>query len=278
MSQASRFSRRHLLQAVSSLPLTAIASPLLSGPADGHGVGVQRLNWAGIRFLSGNTTLLVDPVVTDIWNGDSPHPMVKVEPGEGRTYALITHPHGDHFDVPGLQMLLGEKGYVICEESVAPYIASRGLRVIPMETFQPGQRGPFTYIALPAVDGTGDSQVSWVISVEGKKYLHGGDSIWHARWRQWAAAYGPFEAVFLPINGARQGGEPASEIPLSMTPQQAVDAAVLLGTRRLVPIHYGFHVEGSYEEYPDALATLQSEGERRNVNIEVIKPGEWMTS
>ena len=220
----------------------------------------------------------MDPVLPAIWNGTRPSPVVELEPGEGRTYALITHPHGDHFDVPGLKKLLGDKGYVICEQSVAAYIASRGLKVIPMETFQPGQRGPFTYIGLPAVDGTGDSQVSWVISVDGKKYLHGGDSIWHARWRQWAAAYGPFEAAFLPINGARQRGEPASEVPLSLTPQQAVDAAVLLGARQLVPIHYGFHVEGGYEEYPDALATVQSEAERREVSVKVLKPGEWMST
>ena len=274
----SVISRRQVLKGLSMLPFLASGSKhLLAGPADGHGVGIQRLNWAGMRFVSGDRTLLIDPVVTDIWGGNSPYPMVGLEANtEGRTYALITHAHGDHFDVPGLKKLLGEKDYVICEAKLAPYIISRGLKVLPLEPFHPGQRGPFTYLPLPAVDGTGDDQVSWVISVEGKKYLHGGDSVWHGRWRTWAAAYGPFEAVFLPINGAVQADQPASETPLSLTPKEAVDAAVLLGAKQVVPIHYGHHVEGQYEEYPDALNHFRAEAERRQVKATVLKPGEWL--
>ena len=106
-------------------------------------------------------------------------------------------------------------------------------------------------LALPAVDGLGGQQVSWLISVAGRRYLHCGDTIWHGHWRTWGKLYGPFDAVFLPVNGAVQAAEPASEIPLSMNPAQAVDAAVLLRAKQLVPIHYGYHVEGAYEEHPD---------------------------
>ena len=131
-------------------------------------------------------------------------------------------------------------------------------------------------VPLPAADGLGDRQVSWVISAGGQRFIHCGDTVWHGAWRKWGAVYGPFDTAFLPINGAIQAEEPPSEVPLSLTPEQAVDATILLGAKRLVPIHYGFHVPGSYEEYPDAMKTLLSVAKRRDVTVEVITPGDWL--
>jgi L-ascorbate metabolism protein UlaG (beta-lactamase superfamily) len=277
ITKAARPARRAFLKNISALSLGLSIAPSLVFAEPPGGLKIQRLNWAGVRFVSGKTTLLIDPVVTDIWQGDSPYPLLELEASEGRTYALITHTHGDHFDTPGLSRLLGDRGRVMCDAEMAPYIASQGLKVIPVGRFQPESRGEFTVVPLPAVDGLGDEQVSWVISVRGQRYIHCGDTVWHGAWRKWAAVYGPFDTAFLPINGARQADEPPSEIPLSLTPAQAVDAAILLGARRLVPIHYGFHVPGSYEEYPDAMENLLSVAKRRGVSVEVLKPGEWLS-
>ena len=45
-----------------------------------------------------------------------------------------------------------------------------------------------------------------------------------------------------------------SPVPATLTPLQAVSAAQLLHARQLVPIHYGLHLPGNYEEYPAAPA------------------------
>ena len=276
-TKTSCLARRAFLKNISALSLGISLSPVLAFAAPSDSLKDQRLNWAGVRFINGKSTLLIDPVVTDIWEGDSPYPLVELEASEGRTSALITHTHGDHFDTPGLKRLLGERGRVICDAGMAPYIASQGLKVIPVSRFMPEQRGGFTVMPLPAVDGLGGEQVSWVISVKGRRYIHCGDTLWHGAWRKWGAAYGPFDTAFMPINGARQADEPPSEVPLSLTPGEAVDATILLGAKRLVPIHYGFHVPGSYEEYPDAMETLLSAAKRRGVNVEIVKPGDWLT-
>jgi len=244
-----------------------------SEPGD---VRVQRLNWAGIRIVSGNVDLFIDTVITDIWDGDSPYPLVKPEHPAGRAYAAITHTHSDHFDSAGLKQLLGERGRIFSDAGMSTYSASQGHRVIPVEQFQSEQRGPFTLMPLPSIDGLGGEQVAWLIIAGDKRYLHAGDTIWHGAWRTWGKLYGPFDAVFLPINGARQAAEPASEIPLSMDPEQAVDAAVLLGARKLVPIHYGYNAPGQYEEVPDALEVLRKTATRRGVEVEVIVPGQWL--
>jgi L-ascorbate metabolism protein UlaG (beta-lactamase superfamily) len=242
-TKVARPARRAFLKIISALPLGLPLLPGLVFAKPSNHLKVQRLNWAGVRFISGKSTLLIDPVITDIWQGDSPYPMVEFEASEGRTYALIT---------------------------------SQGLKVIPVGRFQPEQRGEFTVVPLPAVDGLGGEQVSWVISVRGRRYIHCGDTVWHGAWRKWGAVYGPFDTAFLPINGARQADEPPSEVPLSLTPEEAVDATILLGAKRLVPIHYGFHVPGSYEEYPDAMETLLSAAKRRGVSVEAVIPGDWL--
>lgn len=272
-----KFSRRQLLKLSSCvLPGMALAPAVVSGR--GAGTRVQRLNWAGIRIVAGERTLWVDPVITDIWQGESPYPMVDPGSLDGRHYALVTHLHGDHFDVPGLQRILGERGRVICDAEMAPYIASQNLKVIPVRRYEPAVRGPFTVIPLTAVDGLGDPQVSWLIRANGLRFLHCGDTMPHGAWRLWGSAYGPIDVAFLPVNGALQADVPASEVPLSMSPAQAVDAAVLLGATRLVPIHYGYHVPGSYEEQPRVLETLKAEAQRRSVRLEVVRPGDWLAS
>ena len=235
---------------------------------------VERLTWAGVKIVAGSTTVLVDAVGTDLWNGDAPGGLVPVEASTERRYALITHTHNDHFDVATLKQVLGERGYVVCHEDVATYVASRGLRVIPAKLFQPVSRAGFTFTAVPAEDGFGDTQVSWIISQGNRRYLHGGDTLWHGQWRMIGAQYGPFDVVFLPINGARTAGEPLSETPAVMTPEQAVDAALLLRAGKLVPIHYGLNDPPNYIEVDKPVATLKRIARRRGLDIEHLRPGD----
>ena len=235
---------------------------------------VERLTWAGVKIATENTTVFIDPVGTDIWGGEAPGGLVPVESDTPRTYAVITHAHNDHFDVPTLQRVLGERGYVICHESLATYIASRGLKVIPAKLYEPVERGGFLFTAVPAVDGFGDQQVSWVVNDGQQRFFHGGDTLWHGRYRQIGKQFGPFAAAFLPMNAPIVGGSPLSEIAAVMSPEQAVDAAILLSADTLVPIHYGAGVSPGYAEPLDLIERLIACAERRDVNLAVLEPGD----
>jgi len=235
---------------------------------------VQRLTWAGVLFESEDTAFVLDPLTTDIWEGrDVPEaPLVTKA---SRRYAVVTHLHNDHYDRLALRTFLGERGRVFCHSSIASVIASDGFRVWPVEHFEPAGRGPFSVTAVPAVDGLGAKQVSWVISCAGRRVIHCGDTLWHGHW--WRIRnLGPFDAAYLPINGARMPMlSPPSTIPASLTPVQAVVAAELLGADVLTPIHYGFHNPGSYEEFPHAIGVCIAEAAARNVTVEVLEPGQW---
>ena len=241
-------------------------------------LSIERLTWAGIKMVAGDTTVFIDAVGTDIWDGNAPEGFVPVEADTRRRYALVTHAHNDHLDVATLKRVLGERGYVIVHEDLATYIASRGLRVIPAATYEPVERGGFLFTAVPAVDGFGEEQVSWVITRGKQRYLHAGDTLWHGKWGQFGAQYGPFDAVFLPINGARLQSSPMVETPGTMTPTQAIDAALLLNAEHLVPIHYGLNDPPHYVEVQEPVETLRNKAAARGVTVVHLLPGQRLNS
>lgn len=238
---------------------------------------VERLTWAGVKLTSGDTTVLIDAVGTDLWDGDAPEGLVPVVSETRRTYALVTHGHNDHFDAETLREVLGERGYVVVHEDEAAYVASRGLRVIPAKLYEPVFRGGFIFTAVPAVDGFGDKQVSWIVAAGNKKVLHAGDTLWHGQWENIGRQYGPFDMVFLPINGARVARDPVIESPLVQTPLQAVEAALLLGARSLLPIHYGLNDPPNYVEVDEPLETLLALAAARELHATHLAPGETIT-
>src|SRR5919109_2360239 len=108
-----------------------------------------------------------------------------------------------------------------CHEALAPYIASHGLRILSQRLHEPRRLGEFVVTPVPAVDGDGEDQVSWVMAGGGRRIFHGGDTMWHGHWWTIAEQYGPFDVVFLPINGAVvKARVPAAEIPASLKPDQ----------------------------------------------------------
>jgi len=106
--------------------------------------------------------------------------------------------------------------------------------------------------------------------------LHAGDTLWHGQWENIGRQYGPFDAVFMPINGARVARETMPESPVVQTPLQAVDAARLLRARLLVPIHYGLNAPPDYVEVADPLETLMKIAERRDQAARHLAPGEQL--
>lgn len=239
---------------------------------------VERLTWAGVKIANDNTTVFIDPIGRNIWGDKIPQKLVQVTSTTRRRYALISHLHNDHFDVQTLKQVLGERGYVICHESVSNYIASQGLKVISTKTYEPVMRGGMIFTPVPAEDGLGEEQVSWVIKADNKSFFHAGDTLWHGKWQTIGLQYGPFEAAFLPINGARFPGQPESETPFVMTPQQAVDAAIALKAKKLVPIHFGLNDPENYIEIKNALNQTLANAKRRNLKIEHLLPGEQLST
>lgn len=253
------------------------APPALA--AEPQTLRIQRLAWAGIKLALPAATLGVDLLADpSVWGKALPDPLPDLGDFKGDRYALITHRHSDHFDAKAVARALGDQGLLLYPASVGAIVAPGVSRLRSAPLWEPQiLGGDFVATAVPAVDGYGDPQASWVISGGGRRILHAGDTLWHGAWWQIGRQFGPFDAVFLPINGARFAWrQPAAEVSSVMTPDQAVAAARILDAKILVPIHYGVREVDGYEEMADALRRTQAEGARRGVIVQALRPGEWL--
>lgn len=239
---------------------------------------IQRLAWAGIRLQLPQATLFIDPLVNrEAWGEALADPLVPVSDTVGDTSVLITHAHPDHFDAEAVADALHRGGVLAYPAGIQPLPLPAGIRARPSPLWEPQLLGDFTATPVPASDGYGDTQVSWVVAAGGRRIFHGGDTLWHGHWWRIGRQFGPFDAVFLPVNGARFGWrQPVSGLPGVLTPEQAVAAATILGARTLVPIHYGITGMKEYVEVADPIGALHKAARERNIAVQSVAPGAWV--
>ncbi|MFC9433530.1 MBL fold metallo-hydrolase [Nocardia sp. NPDC057030] len=252
---------------------------------------IRRLGWAGVELEFDGATLVIDAV-------QDSEPLRSSLPGDALTAprqpnaaaALVTHLHSDHADPSALRRVLAPDGIVL---RPAPIIGTgadlawtadtekgftaSGLTTRVMSEWETTVIGPFEITAVPAVDGLGDPQLNWVVGAGGRRIFHGGDTTFHGLWWLIARRCGPFDAAFLPINGAvvrLPHLRPASPLPAVLTPEQAATAGHILGARTVVPIHFGLDRPPYYVEVDESLAEFQAAAGELGVDVTVLAPGE----
>lgn len=240
---------------------------------------VQRLAWAGMRLQLPAATLFIDPLIDPaVWGAALSDKLIAVDDPVGESIVLITHRHSDHSDAAAIAAALkngGTLGYAAGTPPFSGLPADIRQRSCPL--WEPQIFGDFTATPVPASDGYGDLQVSWVVSGGGRRIFHGGDTMMHGGWWRIGRQFGSFDAAFLPINGAAfSWRQPATDEPAVLTPKQAVAAAAILGAERIVPIHYGVVGADGYSEVPDPLGALHAASRPGGSSVTVLKPGEWL--
>ena len=256
------------------------------------------LGWAGVELEFDGATIVVDPLIDTAGTfaalGDVARhveqPAVEAA-APGRAVAgLVSHLHRDHTDAGALATAL-EPGAtvhqpVITEEGnlallqAEHELTTAGLPRRGQDVWETVEAGPFTCTALPAVDGLGDPQVSWLIEAGGRRVLHLGDTLFHGGWWQMARRAGPFDIVFAPVNGAVVDfphQQPASPLPAAMDPEQAALAGELLGAGTVIPMHYGgYALERFYRPIPDARERFERAARGRPYRAAPLRPGETL--
>ncbi|GGU87101.1 MBL fold metallo-hydrolase [Lentzea flava] len=240
---------------------------------------VRRLGWAGVEVRLGTTTLLIDALENIealepvLGKPKWPLPAVDVPPG---THALITHLHPDHYDRE-LMLRVAGTGTVGCHAPIAADLLGDGIIAISQELGRPRQIGELTVTPVASLDwrGTDSDQVAWVVEGAGRRIIHCGDTMWHGNWWQIARDHGPFDVAFVPVNGviARFEGYEAN-VPVTLTPEQAVEAAAALQAKALCAIHYElFHNPPVYVEQQDIAKRLRRSAESRGIELHLVADG-----
>lgn len=246
---------------------------------------IQRLTWAGLRVTAPDergqdVTLYVDPLfdAPPRFAPFLPGPVPFVAPGGPAAAVLLTHLHEDHYVPASVGRVAHESSRVLCPAEAAPRVAADGFWAKGLQTWESTPVGPFTVTAVPAVDGLGDPQISWLVEAVGVRILHCGDTLWHGHWWSIAARCGPIAAVFVPINGARVDYpwlQPASGVAAAMTALQAAAAAQVLRAELALPMHYStFHLPPVYAEEPASEKNFLLEAARRGVSARILHPSD----
>ena len=253
------------------------------------------LGWAGFEVEAEGEVLAVDPLLdTDSpWLGDALTELFPPTPGAARA-VLLSHLHRDHADVgAGRAALRPDDGLVLRPAlaegapvevaGVAEAEGALGDAGFESRVVAPGdslELGPFTVTATPAVDGSGDPQVGWVVRAGERAVFHGGDTMWHGHWWQIAVRHRPIGLACLPVNGARidfPHRQPAADVPAVMTAEQAVAAARALRAGALVPMHYGtLDYPPFYRPEADAEERVRAAAAREELEVVFPPPGEWI--
>lgn len=259
---------------------------------------LRRLAWAGLEIRAGGKTVVIDLVedFAGLHGSDAPpgEEIPPPPPAGSVDVALLTHMHSDHADIAALELALGDGARVLRprpasgsgEETALvatteAALAESGLATETVEPWEALEIGPFEISALPAADGFGDPQVSWVVAAEGRRVLHAGDTLFHGWWWLAALRHGPFDVAFLPAGGAvvdLPARQPPSPLPAGMDPLQAAAAAKLLAAGLVVPIHYGpLHEAANYVQADDPAGSLEAAARELGVGARVLRPGESLS-
>lgn len=255
---------------------------------------VRRLGWAGIEVEVEGATLLIDHLedagglepFTGPPRGPLPPPS-----RAGAVGALVTHLHEDHCDAEALARALAPGAPVLRPEPAAgemletaaldraeQALERTGLAARVVAPWDRVTVGPFTVTALPAVDGFGDPQVSWAVEAGGRRILHAGDTLFHGFWWLARMRAGPFDAAFLPVNGAvvdLPHRQPPSPLGADMDPEQAALAASLLQAGLAVPIHYDtLNGPPVYTQVADPVGRFETACAASGVDCRVLETGD----
>jgi L-ascorbate 6-phosphate lactonase len=210
------------------------------------------LGQAGLRLATDAVCVVVDPWVSPHEDRLVPPPPLELA-ATGVDWLLITHEHLDHLDPPVLPALLERSPgarvvlpapLVELVEDVVP--ESQLVAVQPHDTLD---LDGLELTVVPAFHGVtnedayGDGSaiggrprfVGYVLG-ETRRVYHAGDTIVTDALRSALEPLG-VETAFLPING-RDAEREARGIVGNMNAEEAVDLAIAIGARRLLPIHW----------------------------------------
>jgi L-ascorbate metabolism protein UlaG (beta-lactamase superfamily) len=261
---------------------------------------VRWLGWAGVEIEAEGASLVIDPLAdpaaTFAAAGERAEDvkLPALAPPEARGTALaglVSHLHRDHTDAGALAEALapgaavheprwpgGSDSENLGLAQANAELERAGLERRATEVWERSQAGPFAITALPAVDGLGDPQVSWLVEAAGQRLLHLGDTIFHGYWWRMARGHGPFDVVFAPINGPVVDFphlRPPSPLAVAMEPEQAALAGELLGARVVVPMHYdGLGIDPWYRPIDDAAPRFEAAAAGRRYAARVLEPGQ----
>ncbi len=265
-----------------------LLAALAATPLKAGSVQVCWLGQSGFLIRCRSGTLVIDPYLSDhltrkYAGTDRPHIRMTRAPlaGDDLTSVdliLASHQHSDHLDPGTLPALLAASPDALLGLPAPLIDHARGLglpadRLLGLAAGDTVSRGGFDVQAIPSAHEGLDTDAAgrhlylgFVIEAEGRRLYHGGDTLAYDGLVSWLGP-GPFDVLFLPINGR----DPARGVPGNMSAAEAIALAEQVRPRYLVPHHYDMF---TFNTVP--VSTILDEAHRLSgdVSVRILQCGE----
>jgi L-ascorbate metabolism protein UlaG (beta-lactamase superfamily) len=228
--------RRMVVAGMTSLPLMSLGSASFMAawaqaetPLDGDTITtadgdiiVHPVDHASLVLGFGDAVIYVDPVGGAARYEGLPAP----------TAILVTHEHGDHYDVPTLEAIAGTAPLIVNPAVYAMLPETLKANATAMANGDVGEVAGLPIKAVPAHNTTADRlqyhpegrDNGYVLTLGDKQIYVAGDT----EPTEDMLALTDIEVAFLPMN-----------LPYTMTPEQAAEAINAFKPRIVYPYHYG---------------------------------------
>lgn len=248
--------------------------------------GETRFTWfghSGILIQTLGKNILIDPVFSERaspvqYIGAKNFPgteVFSIDQFPAIDFVFISHDHYDHLDYGSIQKLKARssetKYYVPL--GISSHLAYWGIdpsKITEMDWWEEQVLSDsLKLIATPARHFSGRALfdrnktlwTSYVLLSKNEKIYFSGDSGYGKHFKQIGEVYGPFDIAFL------ECGQYNSWWPyIHMMPEEVVQAAIDLQTKRLVPIHWGKFTLG-FHTWKEPVERLQKRAAEEDVNM-----------
>jgi N-acyl-phosphatidylethanolamine-hydrolysing phospholipase D len=200
-------------------------------------------------------------------------------------FVTLSHNHYDHSDLPSIRALAARGVRFVVPLGLGALVRSAGGEATELDWWQSVSIGALTVHCVPAqhfsrrgvTDGDATLWAGWVVEDGTRRFYHAGDTGYFAGFAEIGRRFGPIDLAALPIGAY----EPAAMMhTVHVNPEEAVQAALDVGARRILATHYGtFDLADEPVDEPPrrflAEASLRGLGEDRAWVMPVGETRHW---
>jgi len=197
------------------------------------------------------TTFLTDPIFSERASPLSfAGPRRLVDPGVPLSqlpkvdFAVLSHDHYDHTDVRSIRALAALGTRFVVPTGMGALLGGWGVDAAELAWWEHTRIGPLKIHCVPARHFSGRTLTDrnrrlwsgWVVEGGTRRFYFAGDTAYFAGFRAIGERLGPPDLAAIPIGAYLPE---AMMKPVHANPEEAVRAAIDIGAKRIVGIHFG---------------------------------------
>ena len=171
-------------------------------------------------------------------------PGVPLEALPAVDFALVSHDHYDHADLPSLRALVARGTRIVAPLGMGDVVRAAGGEAIELDWWEDIQVAGVRVHCVPAQHFSGRSLTDrnrrlwagWVVEGPTRRFYHAGDTGYFRGFADIGARLGPFDLAAIPVGAYLPS---AMMRPVHLDPEEAVQAALDLRASRALAMHFG---------------------------------------